>query len=357
MFLRICQVAALLFTVLWLLVAVGASAVAAAGLPLRPQLLEARQAPQAAAILSQVSLAYEPGMTAAARDQDFLQKLSRAKSRLQMVRLVDLRHQSLALLTPAGREPSWEYLRRQRWPQGDRLGVTLSLPVWVPASAQRVPTYCGFEKKWQTVAQTLPRPCGYVWFAARLTDINNKSRYRPERIQVEINSKFAPLAALFLDYIFREGWYDPGRRVPLLVVRGGEDTYAASANTRAVSADCLSFTDNDGASLAARLVPCQFPNLAALYHGRHSKTSNHRLGLALDINDFNFDGNGLIDGPPNPISQATRQYNRDAMHQLDARHLPAWIYRAGKWVGLRLPQEWVYFGYHTDWPHFDVGTK
>jgi hypothetical protein len=45
------------------------------------------------------------------------------------------------------------------------------------------------------------------------------------------------------------------------------------------------------------------------------------------------------------------------MHRLDARHLPAWVYQAGKWLGLRLPQEWIYSGYHTDWAHFDVGTK
>ena len=48
---------------------------------------------------------------------------------------------------------------------------------------------------------------------------------------------------------------------------------------------------------------------------------------------------------------------QDAMHKLDARQMPAWVYRAAKWLGLRLPQEWLYFGYHTDWEHLDVGTK
>ena len=60
-------------------------------------------------------------------------------------------------------------------------------------------------------------------------EVNRKADYRPEKIQVEVNSKFAPLAGLLLEYIFREGWYDPARRLPLLSVRDGEDTYAVSA--------------------------------------------------------------------------------------------------------------------------------
>jgi hypothetical protein len=284
-----------------------------------------------------------------------LQKCARVKELLGLRRPVELRRQSLAMINADGGEPSWENLRRRRWPDGDRVGVVLSAPVWAPATATRVVTYSGFEKKWQTVAQNLPRAAGYVWFAPRLADINNKSGYRAERIQFEVNSKFAPLAALLLEYIFREGWYEPGKRLPLMVVRGGEDTYAASAYSRPVTADCLSFPDDLGDSLEHTVVPCAFANLAELYHGGHSAGSNHRLGLALDLNDFNF--NGVTDGPPNPISRALRQYNRDAMHRLDARHLPAWVFRAAKWLGLRLPQEWIYFGYHTDWQHLDVGTK
>ncbi len=324
--------------------------------PPRPQLLEPGQAPRIAKILSQVQLSYAPAMSPQERDRDFLQKITLAKSLLKLTRLVDLRYQTVALLNQRD-EPSWESLRLQRWPSGERVGLTLSVPVWVPARAQKIKTFVGFEKHWQTVALQQPRPSGFVWFAPRLSDINDKAGYRPERITLEVNSRFAPLAALFLEYLFREGWYEPGKRVPLLVVRAGEDTYASEARSQAVTAECLSFSDDEGASLAAQVVMCQFPSLAAIYHGRHSKTSNHRLGLALDLNDFNFDGNGLIDGPPNPISRALRQYDRNAMHRLDARHLPAWVYRCAKWVGFRLPQEWNYFGYHTDWPHFDVGTK
>lgn len=322
--------------------------------PPHPQILEPSLAPQTARILSQVALSYDPGMTARDRERDFLQKVSRAKGLLGVGRLVELRHQTLNLLPP-GREVSWEDLRRRRWPRGDRVGVTLIVPVWVPPRAQKLKTYCGFEKKWQTVAAATPRPCGYVWHVGTMREINDKAHYRMEQMQVEVNSKFAPLAGLLLEYIFREGYYDASRRVPLLVVRGGEDTFSVSAASAPVTVECLSFPDDEGSSLAATLVLCRYDNLAEIYHGRHSVTSNHRLGLALDLNDYNF--KGVVDGVPNPISRASRQYNRAAMHRLDARQMPAWVFRAAKWLGMRLPQEWIYFGYHTDWEHLDVGTK
>jgi hypothetical protein len=307
-------------------------------------------------MLHQVALSYAPGLSAADRERDMVQKAALARRLLDVNRLVELRRQALALV-PSGQEVSWEDLRRRRGPRGDQVGVTLSAPVWVPARAQKLKTYSGFEPKWQTVALTTPRPAGYVWHVGTLAEINDKARYRPETIQLEVNSSFAPIAGLLLEYIFREGWYDPARRVPLLVVRGGEDTFAVSAHSGPVVAECLSFPDEDGDSLAATVAVCRFHNFAEIYHGHHSRTSNHRLGLALDLNDYNFRGQGVVDGPPNPISRAARQYNRDAMHKLDARQMPAWVYRAAKWLGLRLPQEWVYFGYHTDWEHLDVGTK
>lgn len=327
---------------------------AAAPPPPPPQILESTLAPQAARIMRRAALAYEPGMTETARERDMLQKIALAKRLLDLRRPVELRRETLALV-PAGLEPSWESLRLRRLANGDRVGVTLSVPVWVPAGAKKIPTYGAFEKRWQTVAQSGGRPSGYVWFATKMADINNKAAYRAETIQFEINSKFAPLAGLLLEYIFREGYYDPGKRLPLLVARGGEDTYAASARGGPVTAECLSFPDNNGDSLAASVALCHFQNMAELYHGRHAPGSNHRLGLALDLNDFNY--KGVVDGPPNPISGAARQYNRDGMHRLDARNLPAWYFRAAKWLGLRLPQEWVYYGYNTDWQHVDVGTK
>lgn len=322
--------------------------------PPHPQLLDPAKAPNAAKILRQVALAYEPGMSPTDRERDLLQKITLAKSLLDVRQLKELRQQSLKLINSRGREPSWEFLRRQKWPRGDQVGVTLSVPVWVPARARRLQTYCGFEKKWQTVAQMLPRPSGYVWHVGTMAEINDKMNYRPDRIQFEVNSRFAPLAALLLEYIFREGWYEPERRIPLLVVRVGEDTYAVSAYSGPVAAECLSFPDEEGDSLKATVALCHYLSLADIYHGRHAAGSNHRLGLALDLNDFNY--KGVVDGPPNPISHAARQYDRDAMHKLDARQLPAWVYRAAKWLGLRIPQEWTYFGYNTDWAHFDVGT-
>ena len=324
--------------------------------PSPPQILETSKAPRTAKILGQLALSYDPQMSPQARDQDLLIKIRLAKTLLGVGRLIELRHQTLNLRPGVG-EVSWEDLRGHGWPQGDRVGVTLSVPVWVPAGAQKIKTYCGFEKKWQTVAQTPSRPCGYVWHVPKMAAVNDKANYRAERLQFEINSKFAPLVGLLLEYIFREGYYDVSRRVPLLVVRGGEDTFAARTGSGPVAAECLTFPDADGSALTATLALCQFQDLAAMYHGRHAPGSNHRLGLALDLNDYNFRGQGINDGNPNPISGATRQYNRDAMHKLDARNMPAWVYRAGKWLGLRLPQEWNYYGYHTDWEHVDVGTK
>ncbi len=324
--------------------------------PSPSQILETSRAPKAAKIMKQVALGYDPQMSPQARDQDFLTKIRLAKSLLGVGRLIDLRHQTLNLRSAMG-EVSWEDLRRRRWPQGDPVGVTLSVPVWVPAGAKKVVTYCGFEKKWQTVAASASRPCGFVWHAGKMAAINDKANYRAERIQLEINSKFAPLVGLLLEYIFREGFYDVSRRVPLLVVRGGEDTFSARNGSGPVVAECLSFPDADGASLAATVALCHFRDLADMYHGRHAPSSNHRLGLGLDLNDYNFRGQGVVDGSPNPISGASRQYNRDAMHRLDARNMPGWVYTAAKWLGCRLPQGWNYFGYQTDWEHVDVGTK
>jgi hypothetical protein len=324
-------------------------------LPAPPRILEASQAPRTARILGQVALTYAPGMSERERQIDFIQKVALAKRLLGVTRLVDLRHETLNLLPP-GQGVSWEDLRHRRWPGGEPVGVTLEVPVWVPARAQRLKTYCGFAKKWQAVAQGTPRPSGYVWFVRTMREVNNKAGYRAETIQVEVNSKFAPLAALLFSYIFREGWYDDSRRVPLLSLRMGEDTYAVSATASGpVTVECLSFPDRDGASLAATVAQCNYANLAEIYHGGHAPGSNHRLGLAIDFNDSNYAG--VVDGAPNPISRAIRQYNRNAMHKLDARQLPLWVYQAASWVGCRIPQSWSYPGYNTDWEHVDVGTK
>jgi hypothetical protein len=324
------------------------------GQPPRPRLLDPKAAPQAACVLEQVALRYDPYMTPEARDQDYLSKAARAKKMLSVNQLLELRQQSLDLMGKR-EEPSWETLRNLKWSNGDRVGVVINVPVWVTAQSRRVPAYAGFEKEWQTVALTHPRPSGYIWFASKLGDINNKARYRPERTQVEINSRFAPLAALFLEHVFREGWYDPSKRVPILVLRIGEDTWAVSASQGPVASECLNFPDKESACLDGVVTLCHFPSLADLHHGRHVPASNHRLGLAMDINDFNY--KNVVDGNPNPVSCALRHYNREAMHKIDARNLPAWVYTAAKWLGLRIPQEWLYTGVNADWPHFDVGTR
>lgn len=322
--------------------------------PPPPRILEAAQAPRAARILSRVALAYAPRLSQDQRRRDFLEKIALAKRLLGVRRLVEIRKATLAMMPP-GMEVSWEYLRGRRWPDGDRVGVTLSVPVWVPAGARKVQSFCAFEKKWQTVAQTPCRPSGCVWFSPNLADINNQAGYRAETIQFEVNSRFAPLVGLLLEYIFREGYYDPPKRLPLMDVRGAEDTYAVSARTAPVVAECLSFPDNESDSLGATVARCGYANLAEIYHGHHAPASNHRLGLAFDLNDFNYPG--VVDGAPNPVSHALRQFDRDAMHKLDARQIPEWVYQAAQSMGLRLPQEWTYEGGNTDWEHLDVGTK
>ena len=73
---------------------------AAASPPPQPQILEAAQAPKAARILRRVALTYAPRMSPAERDRDGLQKIAQAKRLLGVGRLVELRHQTLALNPP-----------------------------------------------------------------------------------------------------------------------------------------------------------------------------------------------------------------------------------------------------------------
>ena len=79
-------------------------------------------------------------MSVTDRERDLLQKAALARRLLDVRRLVELRRQSLALVPP-GLEVSWEDLRRRSFPRGDVVGVTLSVPVWVPARAQKLTTY------------------------------------------------------------------------------------------------------------------------------------------------------------------------------------------------------------------------
>ena len=320
-----------------------------------PRLAQPQAALASSALLAKTALRYDPGMSQEARDQDFAEKIALARRTLKLERIKAMRERSLELIEARGGVISWEYFRLLKWPDGTPVGVTLITPVWVPSRAQKVATYAGFAETWEEVAETLPRPSGLVYVAGNLDDINAKERYRTAEMEFELNSLHAPLAALLLEYIYREGVYDPEKRVPILVVRGGEDTYAASACTGPVTIEGLSFADNFGGDLRAETVRLTYPSMAAIHHGRHVKASNHRLGCALDINDFNF--KGLVDGMPNPVSSSLRHYNRDGMHRLDARNLPGWVFAAAKKVGYRIPQDWIYLRNSKDWPHFDCGTR
>ncbi len=331
-------------------------AVAAPVVPVRPpHLADPARAPGAAQLLRELALRYEPHMSPEARQHDFQDKIALLQERTGIRRMPELRHRSLDLMLRHGGEISWETLRRLQWPDRAYVGVTLTVPVWVPSQARPIKTYAGFAKHWRTVADTRPRPSGLVYHASSLHDINNKRTYRAATLSFEINSAHAPFAALLLEYIFREGFYQPEKRVPLLVIRGGEDTYAASSASGPLTMEALSFRDDHAGDFDARLVRLRFDNYAHLYHGRHAAASNHRLGCALDLNDFNL--KEAVDGSPNPISKAARQNHRDAMHRLDARNLPQWVYAAAGKIGYRLPQQWLHSGNTTDWPHLDCGNK
>jgi len=321
----------------------------------QPHLAEAHRAPHLTQLLKDIGLRYDPEMTPEKREADFAAKVTLLKERTGLRRLVEMRHRSLDVIQRNGGEVSWESLRRLKWADGAPVGVTLVAPVWVPSQARPVKTYAGFMKEWKAVAVARPRPSGFLYHAPSLKDVNDKTNYRAATISFEVNSALAPYAALLLEYIFREGAYQPDKRVPLLVVRGGEDTYAASSATGPATMEALSFRDENGGDFDAQVVQQRFDNYAVLYHGRHAVASNHRLGCALDLNDFNI--TGATNGNPNPISQAARQHQRDTMHRLDARNLPEWVYRAAGKLGYRLPQQWTHVGRSTDWPHLDCGTK
>jgi hypothetical protein len=311
-------------------------------------------APALAALLKQVSLSYAAGMMQADRDRDFAEKISLARRACKLERIKEMRERSLDLIESRCGEISWEYLRTQKWPDGTPVGVALIVPVWVPSKAKAVATYTGFADKWEEVAESMPRKSGVVFFSGDLRDINAKDQYRSETINFETNSLNAPLIGLLMEYIYREGVYDPAKRVPILVLRSGEDTYAAGANTGPVTVEGLSFPDDYSSDLTARPVRLTYSSMAEIHHGGHVRASNHRLGCAMDINDFNF--KGMVD-MPNAVSASQRQHNREALHRLDARNLPEWLYQAAKKIGYRIPQDWLYVRNDRDWPHFDCGTK
>jgi hypothetical protein len=319
-----------------------------------PRLVQPAAAPALAELLHKDALRYDPQMTPEDRDLDFTEKIAQARRTMKLERIKEMRERSLALIDSLCGEISWEYLRRQKWPDGTPVGVILAVPVWVPSKAKPVVTYAGYAETWEEVAYTMPRQCGLVYFAGDLKDINAKDRYKSETIAFETNSLNAPLIALLMEYIYREGVYDTSKRVPILVLRSGEDTYAASAATGPVTVEGLSFADDYSNDLNATPVRLTYDSMAEIHHGRHVRASNHRLGCAMDINDFNF--KGMVD-MPNPVSASLRQNNREALHRLDARNLPEWVFQAAKKVGYRIPQEWTYVRNSKDWPHIDCGTK
>ncbi len=106
-----------------------------------PRLLNPGAAPALTDLLKKVSLRYDSGMTQEDRDRDFGDKIVLAHRTLKLERIKEMRERSLDLIEAKCGEISWEYLCRQKWPDGTPVGVTLVVPVWVPSKAKQVATY------------------------------------------------------------------------------------------------------------------------------------------------------------------------------------------------------------------------
>jgi len=226
------------------------------------------------------------------------------------------------------------------------------VPVWVPKGAQAVPTYGAPVDRWKTI-DSGHRFAGNVFLPPSLTRINDKRGYEAATLTFETFRWHAPFAYLLFDFVFREGWLNPAKRVPVVSVRCGEDTYAAAPRARAGTIPCFDFKNPNGGDFVKQIREVEYTSVAEVYHGHHARESNHRLGCALDINDINCES--CKDGSPNPISRAPRQFARERMHQLDARNLPYWVYGVAEQIGYRVPYQWHYGNGFTDWQHLDCG--
>jgi hypothetical protein len=292
-------------------------------------------------------------MSDGALSQDLQRRMAQAYRLAGIQRMSELRERALSLLLCRGKPFEWEMFRALEGESGQRQGVWLTVPVWLPERATEVATYGAPVERWQSI-QPQHRFAGVVYHPPPLSYINDKRNYRAGTLTFETARDHAPFAYLLFDAIFREGQRDPNRRVPILSVRSGEDTYAADPRPRSGSIPCFDFKHPDGRDLERVYRMVSYQNLAEIYHGHHAPQSNHRLGCALDINDITCEE--CKDGSPNPISRAGRQFQRDRMHALDARHLPYWVYGLAEQIGYRVPYQWHYGSGYTDWQHLDCGN-
>lgn len=270
-------------------------------------------------------------------------------------RLGELRARAVKTLKRARRPWTWADFQRLKTAEGDPCAVMLTVPVWVPANARKLDVFQGSDVAWKTTGAStnLPHHGGTVFFAERLADINDKKHYRAATLSFYTYSLHAPLAFLLFHHVFREGWFDADRRIPIMAVRSGEDCYSADRGKGPLVAECASFKDRFGPGHSFTLVRRTYANAGVVLNACHVRRSNHRIGCAMDVNLFWF--LWAMDGTINPITRSLRQFQRNKMHAVDARNLPGWFYDAAATAGYRIPQSWTYKGGRKDWTHIDVG--
>jgi hypothetical protein len=308
--------------------------------------------PALAALIEKVGLEYRKGAPEAARVEELRSRVKQAYRLAGIERFSELREQAILLILRSEKGFEWETLRSIDLGNGERAGVWLTVPVWVPKGAQAVPTYGAPVARWEAI-HSGHRFAGNVFLPPSLTRINDKRGYEAATLTFETFRWHAPFAYLLFDFVFREGWLNPAKRVPVVSVRCGEDTYAAAPRARAGTIPCFDFKNPNGGDFVKQIREVEYTSVAEVYHGHHARESNHRLGCALDINDINCES--CKDGSPNPISRAPRQFARERMHQLDARNLPYWVYGVAEQIGYRVPYQWHYGNGFTDWQHLDCG--
>lgn len=302
--------------------------------------------------LRDLSLTFDTKMTEKTRLRDYQRKIRKAYKKVGIKHLYELRERSEEILSRNHIPWSWERFRRLKTKKGVKLGVWLTIPVWIPRGSIKIRTCGGFKKKWEDV-ESKDRFLGYIYFTPSLKDVNDKRHYHAGRLTFETSRYYAPFAYLFFQYIFREGMANYRKRVPIVSVRSGEDTYAAVRRAAPQPISCVEFPDEVNGDLRYRIISKKYDNYADIIHGHHKGESNHRIGCAFDINSFDFPD--VKDGSPNPISRAKRQFHRDRLHAIDARNLPLWVYKAAEEIGFRVPYTWSYGWGFTDWHHFDCG--
>jgi hypothetical protein len=301
-------------------------------------------------IIRRTQLSFAPSLSAEERLADLSLKAHEA---LRLIGSDDLKALRRRALKDAGGRYAWERLRRRTRRSGAPATVMLTIRVWAPANATRLTTFSGTEAQYNAARRryrNLPRRSGSVLFSARIADVNDKQRYRPTTVSFETYAWHAPIAFLLLDHAFREGVYEPKKRLPIMAVRSGEDCYSADRSGGPVDAEAVSFPRRG--SKQHQVTRGRYRSPGEFLQACHVRRSNHRIGCALDVNYFwLYRSRG---GATNAITSSKVHTDRRLMHSVDARNLPDWFYSAAKSIGYRVPRDWSYAG-DTDWPHVDLG--